>query len=66
MWYSATIIAYDVLDTVHIRVSVRQAGAAIGDPTEPVLQRTTTLPGVGESDAHEWLRDVLVACLEAT
>ncbi len=62
----ATITIFDCLDQVMIAVSIRQ----IPDPpltAEPWQNAATiALPSVGQTSAHEWLRDALVAVLEAT
>lgn len=62
----ATITIFDCLDTVMIAVSTR----VIPDPpltAEPWREAATiALPSTGITDTHEWLRDALVAVLEAT
>jgi hypothetical protein len=62
----ATITIFDCLDQVMISVSVRR----IPDPpmtAEPWKEAAVlTIPGSGATDVHEWLRDALVAVLEAT
>lgn len=64
MWYAATMNAYDVMGTVHVHVTVRRAGESAEDGFTPEFSTGTDVPGVGESDAREWLRDALVALLE--
>lgn len=62
----ATITIFDCLDQVHIAVSIR----VIPDPPlEPEPWRPAAvilLEGRGTTDTHEWLRDALVAVMEAT
>lgn len=65
MHYTATINAWDVMDTVHVTATVR-ATPGIGEtPPERALSASTTVSGVGETDPREWLVDVLVALLES-
>ena len=64
MWYIATFNAYDALDRVVLAGTVRATAGGTGDPIEPVLQLVTTIPGVGEDDPREWLRDALIGLLE--
>lgn len=65
MWYIATVNAYDALDRVVVAAVLRATAGGTGDPVEDVLQCVTTIPGVGEDDPREWLRDALVGLLEA-
>lgn len=65
MWFVTTINAYDALDRVVVAAVVRQTAGGIGDPIEVAFQHVTTVEGVGEDDPREWLRDALVALLEA-
>lgn len=60
----AAVHAFDCLGTVHIAVTVHQSEGH-GDPNSLVLQQSTTVEGTGETDPREWLRDALVAMLEA-
>lgn len=64
MWYSATVNAYDVMDQVHVIVSVRSQSEDRSECIETVLHHATTLSGEGETDPALWLQDVLVAALE--
>jgi hypothetical protein len=65
MWYSATVHAYDVMGAVQVTVTVRRSEGLGAASPEAVMHAATTVPGVGESDEREWLRDALVALLEA-
>lgn len=62
----ATVTIFDCLDQVVVHVSTR----LIPDPpsvAEPWRDAATiTIPGRGLTTQHEWLRDALVAVLEAT
>jgi len=64
MHYIATAHAYDVMDTVQITAEVRSVEGTGETRSESVLRATTTVSGVGETDARLWLTDVLVALLE--
>lgn len=66
MWHSATISAYDLMNVIHVHASVRVVSDDPSQAMETALTVTTTLPGVGETDPSEWLRDALVALLEVT
>lgn len=66
MRYIATVHAYDVMSNVQVSVSVKEYPSDPQEPTSTVFVCTTTVPGTGENDPHQWLRDVLVAALEAT
>jgi len=65
MWYAATVHAYDALDKVCVSGTVRMTRGELGDPIAEVYSVVTTVPGVGEDDPNQWLRDALVALLEA-
>ena len=65
MWYVATINAYDAMDRVVVAAVVRATAGGVGDPIEDVLQHVEAIPGVGENDPREWLRDALVGLLES-
>lgn len=64
-WSQASIHAYDVMGNVFVTATVRQSQPVGEDPKETVTVASTTFPGVGEDDPHEWLRDALVGLLEA-
>ena len=63
-WLMATAHAYDVMGSVFITAEVRSAEGPQGTPPSVVLRATTTVDGVGETNPHDWLSDVLVALLE--
>lgn len=63
--YIASAHAYDVMDTVTVTAIVRSVPGTGETPAETVLRATTTVSGVGETDARLWLTDVLVALLES-
>lgn len=62
----ATITIFDCLDQVLIHVSTRRIPDPPLAPEEWREAATILVPGSGQTDAHEWLRDALVALLEAT
>lgn len=65
MYYMATINAYDALDRVVLAAVVRATGDGTGDPVCTLLEHVHSVPGVGEDDPTEWLRDALIGLLES-
>ena len=64
MYRTATIAAYDVLDTIHVTATVTlYDGLGVGEH-ELELHCATTVDGVGSSTGSVWLRDALVALAE--
>jgi len=64
MRYEARVTAYDMLDQVTVTARVWDfTESQVGDERD-YTWITTTVEGVGESDARQWLRDALVALLE--
>lgn len=61
---TATLHAFDCMDQVHVTLSLKDH-----DQTEESEAYTslyaTTFQGSGESNHDEWVRDLLVALLEA-
>lgn len=66
MWYTATMYAYDAIDKVVVSATVRATSGYAGAPIAEVYSTVATTQGVGEDDPNQWLRDALVALLEAT
>lgn len=65
MHYSASVHAYDVMDTVFVTAAV-QSTPGIGETQAAcVLRATTSVSGVGEQDPRLWMMDVLVALMES-
>jgi hypothetical protein len=64
MRYEARITAYDMLDSVCVAVVVWDTDADEAVLSAPVVTRTTTVRGTGESDPLRWTTDALVAALE--
>lgn len=64
MRYEASLSAFDMLDQVHVFVTLRATPESVGAHQETVLVRSTTVPGTGEGDPVEWVRDALLAILE--
>lgn len=64
MWFTATINAYDALDTVVVCASVRKREDDAKGRRMTVYRYATTADGVGESEPERWLKDALVALLE--
>lgn len=65
MYRIANLAAYDVLSEVHINVRVLLYDGEPGVPAELEFSCATTVDGVGSSEGREWLRDALVALIEA-
>jgi len=61
--FTATIAAFDMLDRVHVSAHVLDTDAD-GDSPDYQFHCAVTVPGSGESDNREWLRDALVALAE--
>ena len=65
MYRTATVNIIDVIDTVHIHAVVRLwDGIQTGSPATE-LTCTVDVDGVGRGSGDAWLRDALVALLEA-
>ena len=63
--YVLQVNAWDVMDRVFVTAFLREYGDISTDRADVVLDRTTTVEGTGESDPEQWVRDALVALLEA-
>lgn len=66
MRFRAHLTAYDAIDQVHAVVQVYEDGTPSKAERDPVVTTSVRVQGTGENDAAEWLRDVLIAVLEAT
>ena len=64
MYRTATIAAYDVMDTVHVTATVTLYDGLGPGEHEIELHCATTLDGLGSSSGARWLRDALVALAE--
>lgn len=65
MYRTASVAAFDCLDMVWATARVHEFHSIEDDtPTTPVVV-SVQVKGVGEEDTDLWLRDVLVALLEA-
>jgi len=65
MYRTASIMAFDVMETVHITCTVRLYDKRqIGSSTEE-LTLHADVQGVGSSEGADWLRDALVGLIEA-
>jgi hypothetical protein len=63
-FYQAQVHTFDCLDSVHVAVTVRAMDDLPG-PNYVVLHESTDVRGVGEQDPRQWLKDALVALIEA-
>ena len=66
MRLEARITAYDVMEHIHVAVQITGHEGWEGSSPAVVFATSVQVTGVGEDDVHTWLRDVLVAVLEAT
>lgn len=66
MRYETGIRAYDVMGVVHWSLRLTASDGVQLDRSDVVLTVSGDLVGVGETDPHQWLRDLLVAVLEST
>ena len=64
MQHIATVHAYDMLDQVFVSASVREKDAFETD-WETVVFVTVSISSDGESQPQEWLREALIAMIEA-
>lgn len=63
MYSTATLSAYDVMDRIHVAATLRQYdGATLGQSVE--FRWETTVPGEGECEPGQWLREALLALIE--
>lgn len=65
MRYVASVHAYDVVDQVWVAAVVRDHDTITLDQSIEVFALSDTFAGVGEPDAKEWLKDALIALVEA-
>ena len=64
MYRTATLMAYDVMETVHVHAVVHLFDhCQIGDSTTE-FTLTCDVQGVGSAEGQEWLRDALIAAIE--
>ena len=61
-----SIYAYDVMDRVQFTVRIGRLPDDADSHVSWSTMVSDAIPSTGETDPHEWLRDVLVAILEAT
>lgn len=65
MYYIAQVNAYDALSNVVVAAEVKATAGGLGDPISQVFHLVECVPGVGEDDPGQWLKDALVALIEA-
>jgi hypothetical protein len=61
---TATMHAFDCMDVISVTLMTTDHDVS-EESEEREWRLTTTFPGVGETDRAEWMRDLLVALLEA-
>lgn len=65
MYRMATLSAFDVMETIHVSATVLLwDGMQTGSPTSRFTVSCDVM-GAGSAEDHEWLRDALVALIEA-
>ena len=64
MYRTASIVAYDVMDEVHITAKVILYSSLEPGGHGEEFSCATTVDGVGASSGEVWLRDALVALAE--
>lgn len=62
--YQAAIHSFDCMDSIHVSLIVRELTPE-ETPNPVVLRLITDIQGTGETDPREWMRDALIAALEA-
>lgn len=65
MMFSATVTAFDYLDQVGVSAVIYEMPLKPGDGAERVYHKTVTVRGEGENDPEQWLKDAVIALLEA-
>jgi hypothetical protein len=65
MRYELRLTAFDMLDQVHVSITLEASSGAGEDAPPPPRHWTATVPGTGQLGPHEWSRDALVTALEA-
>jgi hypothetical protein len=65
MYRTATVVAYDVMDTVFVTCTVRLYDTLNPGSSEAELTCATTIQGVGSGSSRDWMQDALVGLLEA-
>lgn len=61
----ATLHAWDMLDLVNVAVHVKTYGPVTLDIPDTTYTNAIQVRGTGEEDDKEWLKDALVALIEA-
>ena len=62
--YELRLLAYDVMDRVHVGVTLRDMENSTDHEAEWIPLVSTSIQGVGETDRRAWVQDALVAALE--
>jgi len=65
MYLMATLNTFDCIDRVHMGVTVRALTDGPDGAWETVFRCSTTIPGEGETDPRQWIKDSLIGMLEA-
>lgn len=62
--YEVRLLAYDVMDRIHIGVTLRDMETPLDHDAEWTPLVSTSIQGCGETDRRAWVQDALVAALE--
>ena len=62
--FELRVLAYDVMDQVHVGVVIRDMETAVDHSAEWIPLVSTSVQGIGETDRRAWVQDALVAALE--
>lgn len=64
MRFELRATAYDVMESVHVHMTLHQTTDNPTEPNPAALTWTSAIPGEGQTDPREWTRDALLALLE--
>jgi hypothetical protein len=65
MRYELRLTAFDMLDEVHVGGSCYMTPDDPSEPRAKVWASSTSVPGEGCTEATDWIREALIAMLEA-
>ena len=63
--FEMRVIAYDVMDQIHVAVSFREMEASLDHFQTWDSLVVTDIQGTGETDRRAWVQDALIAAIEA-
>lgn len=65
MRYEVRLSAYDVMDQIWVSLTLHSQQDVAEGIGSALVHVSTSVAGTGETDPHAWIRDALVAALEA-